>query len=209
MEEVPNGPAYRITTSRLTIRCWDPRDAPLLKAAVDRNVDHLRPWMPWAAKEPTSLEARVEWLRTCRGEFDLGTDFVYGIFDPEEKEVVGGTGLHTRQGSDVREIGYWIQEKHTRKGFATEVSAALTKVAFLVDKVKRVEIRCAVENAKSAGIPKKLSFVFEGTLRKKAPDADGKMRDMMIWAMLIDEYPHSALANTDVRAFDVIGTRII
>ena len=207
MEEALTGPAYRISTSRLTIRCWDPRDAPRLKEAVDRNVDHLRPWMPWAAREPASLDTRVAWLRKCRGEFDLGIDFVYGIFDPEEKEVVGGTGLHTRQGSDMREIGYWIQEKHARKGFATEVSAALTKVAFLVDKVKRVEIRCAIENAKSAGIPKKLGFVFEGTLRKKAPDADGTMRDMMIWAILIDEFSHSVAANADARAFDAIGRR--
>jgi hypothetical protein len=40
------GPAYRIHTHRLVLRCWQPTDAPLLKAAIDVNLEHLRPWMP-------------------------------------------------------------------------------------------------------------------------------------------------------------------
>ena len=51
----PSPPPYRIETDRLTIRCWEPRDAPLLKQAVDASLDHLRPWMPWARDEPTPL----------------------------------------------------------------------------------------------------------------------------------------------------------
>ena len=46
------GPAYRIHTQRLVLRCWQPTDAPLLKAAIDANLEHLRPWLPWAQYEP-------------------------------------------------------------------------------------------------------------------------------------------------------------
>ena len=49
-------PPYRIETERLVLRCWDPRDAPLLKDAIDSSLDHLRPWMPWAREEPKPLE---------------------------------------------------------------------------------------------------------------------------------------------------------
>jgi hypothetical protein len=45
---MPKGPAYRIHTQRMVIRCWHPQDAPLLKEAIDQNLDHLRPWIPWA-----------------------------------------------------------------------------------------------------------------------------------------------------------------
>ena len=68
-------PPYLIRTERLTIRCWDPRDAPLLKDALDTSLDHLRQWMPWAAREPTPLDEKVELLRSFRGRFDLGEDF--------------------------------------------------------------------------------------------------------------------------------------
>ena len=56
-------PPYRIVTERLVLRCWEPRDAPLLKEAVDSSIDHLLPWMPWAAHEPQSLEDKVALLR--------------------------------------------------------------------------------------------------------------------------------------------------
>ena len=93
------GPAYRIETDRLVLRCWSPADAELLKEAVDASLDHLRPWMPWANEEPTDLDSRVALLREFRAKFDLGQEFIYGIFDAGESRVLGGTGLHMRSGS--------------------------------------------------------------------------------------------------------------
>lgn len=200
-------PAYRIVTPRLVIRCWQPTDAPLLKAAVDASTLHLRPWMPWATLEPAPLEQRLQWIRACRSEFDSGKDFVYGIFDSQEREVIGGTGLHTRCGPGAREIGYWIAQRHAGKGYATEVTAALTRVAFEVDTVSRVEILCAVENGKSAAIPRTLGYRHEATLRQRIKDADGVVHDAMVWTMLAAEYPGSAPSTAQLEAFDCAGRR--
>jgi ribosomal protein bL25 (Ctc-form) len=133
-------PPYRIETERLTIRCWQPRDAPLLGDAIDSSLDHLRPWMPWAHEEPRSLDERLELLRGFRGRFDLGEDFVYGIFASDESEVIGGSGLHRRVGSGALEIGYWIRASQVGRGLARETTAALAKAAFQVCGVDRVEI---------------------------------------------------------------------
>ena len=203
------GPAYRIQTARLRIRCWMPGDAPLLKAAVDPNMDYLRPWMPWVKDAVEPIETRIAWLRKTRAEFDMDQDFTYGIFDREESEVIGGTGLHLRQGKDAREIGYWIQEKYEGRGYATETAAALTKVAFEVDRVSRVHICCSVANLKSARIPAKLGFQKEGVLRKRVPNPLGQLDAMTIWTMVDDEYPDSSLKSTDLCAFDAIGRRIL
>src|SRR5512133_3083266 len=113
-------PPYRLVTERLVLRCWEPRDAPLLKDAVDSSIEHLRPWMPWVVHEPQTVEEKVELLRGFRGRFDLGQDFIYGIFDRDESEVAGGTGLHTRIGEDAFEIGYWIAAGQAGKGLGTE-----------------------------------------------------------------------------------------
>src|SRR5271157_3472112 len=172
-------------------------------------MDYLRPWLPWVTKDPEPIDARIAWLRKCRADFDLDKDFVFSIFDLEEAEVLGGTGLHTRQGPDVREIGYWIQEKYQGKGLATEVAAALTKVAFVVDKVKRVHIHCSVDNIRSARIPEKLGFQMEGVLRKRMPTSTGQLGGMMVWTMLADEYPTSIPANAEVKAFDVMGHNLL
>ena len=203
------GPAYRIETRRLIVRCWQPTDAALLKAAIDASLDHLRPWMPWAEDEPQDLSAKVERLRSWRGKFDLDQDFVYGIFGPDEKDVMGSSGLHTRVGEGAREIGYWIHVDHINQGLATEVAAALTKVAFEVDGVLRVEIHCDPQNVRSAAVPWKLGFVHEATLRERTTDAQGERRDSMIWTLFADEYPGSRPQKAKIEAYDAVGRRIL
>jgi RimJ/RimL family protein N-acetyltransferase len=199
------GPAYRIVSERLVIRCWDPRDAVPLKRAVDSSLPHLRPWLPWASNEPTPLDQKVAWLRKCRGEFDLGLDYSYGVFSKDESEVIGGAGLHLRQGMNVREIGYWVSSAHCRKGYATELTRALTRVGFEVDSAARIELRLWPENRPSRKIAEGLGFVSEGTLRRISRDVDGRPCDVHVFALLRDDYECSPLPNLPLRALDVAG----
>ena len=99
-------PAYRVETPRLVIRCWDPKDAAMMQAATAESKEHLLPFMPWAMDEPQTVEQKAELARRFRGRFDRDDDYVYGIFNPEETRVLGGTGLHTRVSGNALEIGY-------------------------------------------------------------------------------------------------------
>ena len=203
-------PPYLIRTERLTIRCWEPRDAPLLKDALDSSLDHLRPWMPWALEEPRPLDEKMELLRHFRGRFDLGQDFVYGLFDREETEVVGGSGLHTRLGDGALEIGYWLRVSRLGAGLAREATAALTYVAFRVCQADRVEIRIDPANEASLRIPRALGFVEEGTLRRRLPPgADGVPRDMVLFATFRHAFEESPHARTELDAFDAAGRRML
>jgi RimJ/RimL family protein N-acetyltransferase len=203
------GPAYKIITPRLVIRCPQPTDAADMDLAIRQSIEHLLPWMEWAQREPVSFQQRIEFLRLMRGNFDLGKDFGYLTFDPSESLVLGGTGLHTHLGSQVREIGYWIHKDHINQGYATEVSAALTKVAFLVDHVTRVEIHCSPKNIRSAAIPRKLGFIHEATMHNRVVDIDGSMRDSMIWSMFDENFASSPASAIVLQAFDAAGRRII
>jgi len=203
------GPAYRIKTERTIVRCWCPKDAPLLKEAIDSSLDHLRPWMPWAENEPEDVSAKIDRIRRFRGRFDLGEEFVYGIFDLDETIVIGGTGLHRRVGPDAFEIGYWIRADQVNRGLATEVSAALTKVAFEIQGVNRVEIHCDPNNLRSAAVPRKLGYTHEATLRDRIRLPDGSYRDSMIWTLLRRDYPRSEAASANIEAFDVLDKRVL
>ena len=209
MSEKGPGPAYRIETRQLVVRCWAPDDAPLLKAAIDASLDHLRPWMPWAQCHPQEVEAHIELLRQWRAQFDLDQDYFYGIWDPGEEAVLGGTGLHARVGAQAREIGYWIHAEHINRGLATEAAAALTRVAFEVNQVQRVEIHNTPENVRSAAVPQKLGFVCEATLRQRTTTPNGEPRDAMIWTLLAREYPVSPAAQVEIAAFDAAGRRVL
>lgn len=202
-------PAYRIVTPRLVIRCWEPADAPLLKEAVDVSLDHLRPWMPWAARHPQPLQDSIDLLRQFRGKFDLGQDYTYGIFARDESIAVGGTGLHPRGGEGGREIGYWIRADQINKGYATETAAALTRVGFEVEKLRRVGIHCDVDNVRSAAVPSRLGYIHEATLRRRLRGGDEQFHDEMVWTMLAEEYEGSPASRAPYEAYDAAGRRIV
>jgi RimJ/RimL family protein N-acetyltransferase len=201
-------PAYRIETERLVVRCYNPYDAPMLADAVTANIEHLKPWMPWVYSEPEPVQVKVDRLKRFRSEFDLGEDFIYGIFDKEETRLLGGTGLHTRTGQEQLEIGYWIHKDFINQGLVTESTAALIKVAFEIIHIHRLEIHCDPGNVASAAIPRKLGFTHEGTLRAKTRFLD-RWSDSMVWALLDTEYSSSPACQANIKAFDADGKRLL
>jgi RimJ/RimL family protein N-acetyltransferase len=195
------------------VRCWTPHDAGLIKDAIDASLEHLRPWMPWAHDEPQSLEEKVDLLRAFRSRFDANEDFVYGVFSQDEGRVLGGSGLHRRVGDDAFEIGYWIRSDAVGRGFATEVAAALTHVAFAVSEAERVEIHVDPANQASCRVPRKLGYLEEARLRRRLPPIvpAGPKRDALIFSMMVEEYPRSAAsaAAAAIAAFNSAGKRLI
>ena len=131
-------------------------DAVAVHAAIIESLDHLRPWMPWAAKEPLTIDERIKWIAT--GGESLGI-FVGSTF-------VGGTGLHDRISSSGREIGYWVRVGWTGRGIATEAARQVVERAFTIAGVEYVEIHHDKANVASSRVPAKLGF----TLLREVPD---------------------------------------
>jgi RimJ/RimL family protein N-acetyltransferase len=192
--------AFRIETARLVLRCWDPADAGLMKEAIDTSLDHLRPWMPWAASEPSTLEQKRQLLARFAEDFTRGDDAVYGIFEPGERRVVGSTGLHRRLDGNAREIGYWIRADAAGRGLGGESTAALTRVAFEVDEVEWMEIHCDPANHRSAAIPRRLGYDLADGL-----DGNGHL----VFRMPRDAYPGSPPARAALQAYDDAGARVL
>lgn len=201
---------YRIETTRLVIRCYNPADAWLMKAAIDESAEHLRRWMwRWFKDEPESLDEKIERIRLFRSKFDQRLDYGFGIFSRDEKQLLGGTGFHPRVGARALEIGYWVHAGQVQRGICSESTAALTRVAFEWLRLARLEIRCDPENTPSAAVPRKLGYRHDATLRRCIFSQSDELRDSMVWTMLAGEYPGSPAARiaqaADVKAFDAAG----
>jgi RimJ/RimL family protein N-acetyltransferase len=179
-------PPTRIETPRLVLRCWSPSDAPLLKAAIDLSIDHLRRWMPWAFDEPSELHEVEERLARYRSEFLQGAGFVYGLFDSTEAEVVGGSGLMPRVGPRALEIGYWIRVDRTGQGLATEATRALTSAGLALPDIDRTQIHVDPKNAASASIPRKLGYRLVETRRGNKQTPEGELRDTLVFECSTD-----------------------
>ena len=175
-------PPFTIRTPRLLIRGWQPGDGPLLKQAIDANLAHLRPWMPWAHDEPSPPEVVEERVRRFAERFTQGEDWVYALFSPDGRQVLGGSGLHPRIGPSGLEIGYWLDARHTGRGLASEAAAALTRAAFDLPHIDQVEIRCDPRNLASAAVPRRLGFRLAEVLAADTVTPDGnEPRDTMVW----------------------------
>jgi ribosomal-protein-serine acetyltransferase len=150
----------RIEGPRLLVRRWTPNDLNLLALTVERNAEHLRPWMPWIADEPLPSQERLTLLEHWQQEWREGGDAVLAIVLNDE--VVGGSGLHRRRGPHGLEIGYWVDKDHLGQGIATEVVAMLTSAALLLTDISFVEIHHDKANVRSAMIPRRLGYQFLG-----------------------------------------------
>ena len=204
------GPAapYRIETERLVLRCYEAADAPLLKDAIDSSMDHLWEFSVWLAAGPPSLEEEILVIETFRAAFDSAESFTYGIFDRETQTLLGGAGLHARVGPGGLEIGYWVPASATRRGIATEAAAVLAHVGFEVCEADRIEIRIDPDNTRSLGVPRKLGFPVEATLRRRLPARPGEsLRDVVIHTLFRED--HDAAMAPPLRAFDALGRQLL
>jgi len=153
MTERPE-PEAVIEHAPVTLRRYRAEDVDVLFQAVIESLDHLRPWLPWAADY--SREAAEEFLARSVADWDSGTAYNYAIM--ADGVLAGGIGLMARIGPGGLEIGYWVRREYARRGLATAASAALVEQAFRLPGVNRVEIVHDELNVASAGVPRKLGF---------------------------------------------------
>ncbi len=201
---------YRIETERLVIRPWGPEDSVKIKEAVDSSLEHLRPWLPWAEGEPTTIEERIELLRLFRSQYDRDENHVLAILNRDESRALGGSGLHPRVGPNEREVGYWVRSGEENQGIVTEAVGAITRVAFEIESFDRLEIRCDPLNKPSRRIAEKLGYRHDATLPQRYLAPGREPRDLEIWSLDRNEFARSdnRYLRGEIRAFDGAGREI-
>ncbi|MEM7245087.1 MAG: GNAT family protein [Acidobacteriota bacterium] len=202
------GPAYRLVTSRLELRCPDPARASEMREAIIESLDRLRPFMPWSASEPESVEDKARLVAGWRASFDRGTDVSYQVFDRENDRFLGMIGSHPRCGPGGREIGYWIRTSHEGRGLVTEAAAAVTRAGLSEPERWRMEIHHSTDNTRSEVIPQRLGYTREGILRARERQADGRLSDSVVWSLLREELAGSPVMDFEVEAYDVLGREL-
>jgi ribosomal-protein-serine acetyltransferase len=180
---------------RVLVRPYRAGDGQAVFDAVDESRDHILPWLPWGPFH-TCPEETEKQVRKWRARWDLREDLAVGIWDKESGDYCGGSGLHRIDWS-VRsfEIGYWIRKSKHGSGYVTEAVRLLTLLAFDGLAANRVFIRCAVGNDRSAAVPRRLGYREEGILRASAKDANGEVRDVLLFAITRPDWPVSAVSS--------------
>ena len=105
-----------------------------------------------------------------------------------KNKLIGRIGLYDiDHHNGIANIGYWLGEKFQGKGVMTSCCRFLISHAFETMSINRIEIKCAVENKPSQGIPERLDFTREGTIRQGERHADGFV-DLFLYSLLREEW---------------------
>lgn len=171
-------PPDTLTCDRVALRRLRARDVDALRRAIDESLDHLLPWMPWAAEH--SRPRTEEYLARCEREWVSGEAFGYAITSGDA--VVGGCGLMRRVGPGGLEIGYWVHAAWTGRGLATMAAGALTREGLALSGVDRIEIHHDEANHASGAVPRRLGFTeIERVPAPEGPTAPGELGVNVVW----------------------------
>ena len=81
-------PPDEVELAEFVMRRYRREDSAALAAAVTESLEHLRPWMPWIALEPTTLKDREKLFAQWDRDWADGAQYSYGMF--LDDRVVGG-----------------------------------------------------------------------------------------------------------------------
>jgi ribosomal-protein-serine acetyltransferase len=156
-------------------------DCAELYAAIDRNREHLRQWLPWVRHDFNEDDLR-NFLAAKEADnaarISLTTHIRY------RGELCGAIGLHNidRMHRNTS-VGYWIGKAFSGRGIVTRACHAIVAEGFRNYDLHRIEIRCATANTLSSAIPKRLGFRQEGLLREAEWLYDHWV-DLLVFGML-------------------------
>ncbi|HEX8998074.1 MAG TPA: GNAT family N-acetyltransferase [Ktedonobacterales bacterium] len=170
---------------RVIVRPHRQDDFDELWEALQESRDNLRPWLPFADESADQLR---DWLARVVSKWYTRELMGMGIVERESGRLVGNLGLMVHSWNvGSFEIGYWLRASAEGHGYMSEAVRLVTDFAFDHLDANRVQIRCDVDNTRSAAVPRRLGFTLEGRLRRDMAAPDGRIRDTFVFSMIRDD----------------------
>lgn len=169
----------------LSLKLTELRDADRVFELTNNSREYLREWLPWLDFTKT-VEDTQSFIKSGLKNFSenksLNTVILF------KGDIVGVASFNEINWSNkTAYIGYWLGEEYQGNGIMTRVAKALTDYAITELKLNKVEIRAAVENAKSRSIPERLGYRNEGCVRQ-AEWLYNHYVDHVIYGILAEEW---------------------
>jgi ribosomal-protein-serine acetyltransferase len=175
----------RAVTPDIEIRQFQDPDADTIFAAVERNREYLRQWLPWVDRTRSPEDIRP-FISRSAAQFDAGQGPNAGIWIAGS--LAGGIGVHPIDWANRNcSIGYWIEAAQQGKGAVTRCCEILLDYLFRELALHRVEIRCGTGNTRSCAIPQRLGFTRESVARE-AEWVNDRWVDLVVWSLLEAEW---------------------
>jgi ribosomal-protein-serine acetyltransferase len=150
---------------------------------IDQERDRIQEWIDVSGIRSVDDQAAV--LACARQAFAQGRRYPFVI--EVDGDVAGTVDVFVAPGRDhVAEIGYMVGQRFEGRGIVTRAVGAVIDAAIVRIGLRRFEIRCAPENARSCAVPRRLGFQEEALMRMAARIGD-RYVDEVLFVQLADE----------------------
>ncbi|HAH9780445.1 TPA: ribosomal protein S5-alanine N-acetyltransferase [Escherichia coli] len=154
-----NVPKVRLTTDRLVVRLVHDRDAWRLADYYAENRHFLKPWEPVRDEShcyPSGWQARLGMINEFHKQ---GSAFYFGLFDPDEKEIIGVANFSNvvRGSFHACYLGYSIGQKWQGKGLMFEALTAAIRYMQRTQHIHRIMANYMPHNKRSGDLLARLA----------------------------------------------------
>lgn len=171
---------------QVDLRLLVERDLDAHFALLMANRAYISVWEPWV--EAITYEGQLDYIRYMRDQYANGIALTCGVWYRQHIDcdhvLVGNVTYRTARDIQSTEVGYWLAEDQTGQGIITRAVGALIRHAFETDKLNRVLIRAAAENAASRAVAERLGFHLDGIIRG----------DMRLYNRIMDRAIYTVMA---------------
>lgn len=174
-------PAWPATPPRhgaVVLRAFRTEDA-----AVARELS-TDPYVPLIGTLPAraSEAEALDWVARQQRRWAEGAGFSFAVARADDGRAVGFTGLWLGQLPQGRATaGYAVAPGHRGQGIASAALTALTRFAWTLPELHRVELHIEPWNAGSVRVAERAGYQREGLLRSHQ-EIGGRRRDMLLYA---------------------------
>ncbi len=132
-----------------------------------------------------TLESQVEKIQRHEENRKNDEEYYFGLFQKENNKLIGTISLFQVLRGSLQSafIGYFLDQHHNGKGYATEAVKALVGYAFEELHLHRIEAGVMPRNLPSQRVLEKAGFHREGIARKNV-NINGIWEDHQVLAIL-------------------------
>ncbi|MEA2505545.1 MAG: [ribosomal protein S5]-alanine N-acetyltransferase [Actinomycetota bacterium] len=153
------------------------------------NRGFFEPWEPVQSARHFTLAGQREEIERALQDARRDARYAFGVFLRQTDELIGRVALSnvSRGAWQNATLGYYIDEAHTRRGYATEAVTLTLQFAFVTAGLHRVQAAVLPRNVASRRVLEKAGFVREGRSTKYL-QINGVWEDHEVFAVTAEDF---------------------
>ena len=174
---------HEIKTERLLLRPFTPEDLEAVcQYTLDRENTRYTIWLPHRDRAETA-----RYLETAAEDWRRDPPLSYEFAVTLDGTVIGGVSVALTEDRTAAELGWIINRRYWKRGYATEAALAARDFALRELKLRRLFAHCDAQNRDSYRLMERLGLKLEDDTGARTYEDTGETARELTYAMTIEQ----------------------